>query len=467
MKEKQKAFLVPHPPLIVPGIGKGGEIPGTRRAYVQAAEEINRENPETIIIVSPHSACYADYFHISPGTSASGDFGLFRAPHIRFSVEYDEELAGCIGKTAEKAGIPAGKLGERDAGLDHGTMVPLYFLSPSPHARRIIRIGLSGFPLIDHYRFGMCIRDAADTVGRAVVLAASGDMSHKLSADGPYGFAKEGPEHDAFVKDCVANADFRRLLSIDPALCERAAECGFRSLAVLAGFLDGMTVRARALHYECPFGVGYLTAAFSGHADRASTGGAPSLLPLLLADKKARLAQKRGTDDPYVRLAIDAVEYFVRTGKTTAPPARPKDVPAGMREKRAGVFVSIKKDGVLRGCIGTIAPVHKNIALEIIENGVSAASRDPRFPRITEEELESLSYSVDVLAPPEPIGGPDELDAVKYGVIVSCGNRRGLLLPNLDGVDTVQEQISIALRKGGIQPHEPYTLERFEVTRHT
>ncbi|MDR0557914.1 MAG: AmmeMemoRadiSam system protein A [Treponema sp.] len=460
MKRTRKAFLVPHPPLIVPGIGRGDEIPATRDAYMRIAEEVREENPGTVIFISPHSVCYADYFHISPGTSATGSFGAFRAPRIRFSARYDEELARCIGVTAEKSGVHAGKLGERDAELDHGVMVPLYFLS-SP---RIIRIGLSGLPLIDHYRFGMCIREAVDALGRDVVLAASGDMSHKLKTDGPYGFAKEGPEHDAFVKDCIEKSDFKSLMAVDPALCERAAECGFRSLVILAGFMDGVRTQARVLSYECPFGVGYLTAAFSGES--GASGGEASLLPVLLAERKARLARKRDTNDPYVRLAINAIERFVKTGKIMAPPASSKDTPAEMLEKRAGVFVSVKKDGALRGCIGTIAPVRKNIALEIIENGVSAVSRDPRFPPVEEEELESLAYSVDILSPPEAIGDSSALDVVKYGVIVSCGNRRGLLLPNLDGVDSVEEQIAIALRKGGIQPSEPYALERFEVERH-
>ncbi|MDR1074118.1 MAG: AmmeMemoRadiSam system protein A, partial [Treponema sp.] len=221
MKKTRKAFLVPHPPLIVPGVGKGDEISATRDAYTQIAEEVRRENPETVVIISPHSVCYADYFHVSPGTSATGDFGAFRAPQIRFSVQYDEALADCIGAAAEKAGVHAGKLGERDAELDHGVMVPLYFLNLPPSSR-IIRIGLSGLPLIDHYRFGMRVREAADEMGRRVVLVASGDMSHKLKADGPYGFAKEGPEHDAFVKERVERLDFRSLMAVDPALCERA-----------------------------------------------------------------------------------------------------------------------------------------------------------------------------------------------------------------------------------------------------
>ena len=130
------------------------------------------------------------------------------------------------------------------------------------------------------------------------------------------------------------------------------------------------------------------------------------------------------------------------------------------------MFVSIKKDDSLRGCIGTTAPTENNIAEEIISNGISAASRDPRFDPIEAKEFDGLIYSVDVLSPAEPIKGKEELDVDRYGVIVKCGGRSGLLLPALDGVDTAEEQISIALKKAGINQNEPYTLERFEVIRH-
>ena len=125
-----------------------------------------------------------------------------------------------------------------------------------------------------------------------------------------------------------------------------------------------------------------------------------------------------------------------------------------------------KISGNLRGCIGTIAATEDSIAEEIIGNAISACSRDPRFSPITEDELASLEISVDVLGETEPINSPAELDVKRYGVIVSCGRKRGLLLPNLDGVDTVEDQISIARRKGGIREDEPYRLERFEVVRH-
>jgi AmmeMemoRadiSam system protein A len=167
-------------------------------------------------------------------------------------------------------------------------------------------------------------------------------------------------------------------------------------------------------------------------------------------------------EDVFVKLARENVDSFVRTGKKINLPS---DLPLEMTN-RAGVFVSIKKNGQLRGCIGTIAPTQSNIGQEILQNSISAAAYDPRFSPITSDELKSLVISVDVLFPPEHIKDKSELNVLKYGVIVSFSGKHGLLLPNLEGVDTVEKQISIALQKGGILPDEPYTMERFEVVRH-
>ncbi|MBI5195985.1 MAG: AmmeMemoRadiSam system protein A [Nitrospirae bacterium] len=165
---------------------------------------------------------------------------------------------------------------------------------------------------------------------------------------------------------------------------------------------------------------------------------------------------------PLVKLAKSTVEAYVREGKICRPPA---ELTPEMTEK-AGVFVSIKKRGELRGCIGTFSPVAKNVAHEIIQNAISAATQDPRFLPVEPSELDELQYSVDVLTPPEKIREPQELNPKKYGVIVKSGSRRGLLLPDLEGVDTVEEQIRIASLKAGISPGEKIELYRFEVKRY-
>jgi AmmeMemoRadiSam system protein A len=166
---------------------------------------------------------------------------------------------------------------------------------------------------------------------------------------------------------------------------------------------------------------------------------------------------------PIVALARETVEKYVKEGKKTAPP---KALAPEMKEK-AGVFVSIhKKNGDLRGCIGTFEPQQRNVAEEIIVNAISSATRDPRFDPVTPDELADLDYSVDVLTLPEPVDNIGALDAKKYGIIVVAGWRRGLLLPDLEGVDTPEEQIDICRQKGGIGPDEPVQLYRFEVKRY-
>ncbi len=163
-----------------------------------------------------------------------------------------------------------------------------------------------------------------------------------------------------------------------------------------------------------------------------------------------------------VELAARTIAEYVREGKTTR---KPTSLTPEMRQ-RAGVFVSLHKNDELRGCIGTFQPTTPDVAEEVIQNAIHAATRDPRFPPVRSNELSQLEISVDVLASPEPVQSAADLDPKRYGVIVEAGWRRGLLLPDLEGVDTVEYQLDIARRKAGIAPHEPVQLYRFEVTRY-
>ena len=455
------AYMVPHPPMIVPSVGRGSEkeIEETTRAYEQVAEEIAEIEPDTIIISSPHTVMYADYFHISPGKKATGSFARFRAPDVRFDEEYDEDLVQTIETLADQEGFPAGTLGERDKDLDHGTMVPLYFIRRKYQGGRIVRVGLSGQPLVSHYRLGQIIKKAVRQTGRKAVFVASGDLSHKLQTYGPYGYAKEGPEYDARIMDVAGRAAFGEMLEFDETFCDKAAECGHRSFVIMAGALDGLAVEAKVYSHEDVTGVGYGICSFHP----AGPDESRHFLEQYRAAQEEKLRRRHEAEDPFVRLARETVESYVLERTTPEVPDWATDE---MKQKQAGVFVSIHKEGKLRGCIGTFLPTRENIAKEIISNAVSASTRDPRFDPIGPEELKWLEINVDVLSAPEKISSMAELDVRRYGVIVSCGSRRGLLLPDLDGVDTVEEQVDIARRKGGIRENEPVTLERFEVVRH-
>ena len=456
------AILTPHPPVLLPEVGGGREreIAATGTAMETAAREVARWNPDVLIVASPHTILYGDYFHISPGNGASGSMAAFGAPQVEIRVNYDAPLREEIIPRAEAAGLRAGTLGQRDPGLDHGVLIPLYFLRKAGVRCPIVRMGLSGFSALDHYRLGQCVAGAVEALGRRAVFVASGDLSHKLKPDGPYGFAPEGPVFDEAVTKTMASGNFLEFLTLDPSLCERAAECGLRSFQIMAGALDGLAVKPRLLSHEGTFGVGYGVALFPV-TGRDETRRYAAACEQILKD---RLAARRAGEDPWVRLARLSLETYVRQGH--ALQTLPSDLPDQLTGQAAGAFVSLHKDGRLRGCIGTIAPTEETLAREIVQNAISAGTRDPRFPPVQAEELDRLEYSVDVLGRPEPVNSLDQLDPKTYGVIVSYGRKRGLLLPDLDGVDTVEEQVSIARRKGGIRETDPYTLQRFQVVRH-
>lgn len=396
-------FMVPHPPLIVPAIGKGEEqaITDTQEAYRRAAEEIAALRPETIVVLSPHTVMYADYFHVASGHWASGDFGQFRAGQVKLEAEYDTEFVRQLCSLADRESFPLGTLGERDRQLDHGVMVPLYFVNQYYDGYRLVRVGLSGLSLAEHYRAGLLIQKTAEQLGRRTVIIASGDLSHRLKEDGPYGYKEEGPAYDKRIMVTMGRASFGELLEYPESFCEKAGECGHRSFTIMAGCLDRRAVEAHRLSYEGPFGVGYGICTYTV----TGTDEARAFLKRYEEKQHRKAVEDKGREDIYVRLARKSLETYIRTGKSLT---------------------------------------------------LSRA----------EEELERLVYSVDVLGEPEAITSKEELDVKKYGVIVTKGRKRGLLLPDLDGVDSVEEQIAIARRKAGIREEDEVSLERFEVIRH-
>jgi len=228
---------------------------------------------------------------------------------------------------------------------------------------------------------------------------------------------------------------------------------------VMAGCFDRRDVSARVLSYEGPYGVGYAVASVAPGGENEGRNILEQFVEISLASAR----KSRETEDEYRSLARRSLEHTVNSGGKLPLPG---GLPGELTKGKAGVFVSLYKDGRLRGCVGTIAPTTASIAQEIIQNAVSAGQSDNRFDPVAANELDYLTYKVDVLSAPEPISGPQELDVKRYGVIVTSGAKRGLLLPNLDGVDTVEDQISIARKKAGISEGSAVKLERFEVIRH-
>ncbi len=453
-------IVAPHPPIMVRAVG-GDDASATKASAVALAALgtlIDRFAPETLVVVSPHAAGFWDAFTAATSTRFRGDLRQFRAPGVSHDVPGDPELAMAILEEASSTGLAAvareDAPGDGYADLDHGVVVPLHFLD-SHSAYPLVVTTFAGLSAEEHAAFGRAITRAAVRLGRRVAFIASGDMSHRLLPGAPAGFSPRAHLFDERVVSLLARGDFEGIAAIDEQLREEAGECGWRSLLVLGGYLEGYDAAGRVLAYEAPWGVGYLTAAFAPEAELAGT---PAYTPLSGAKGGMPGADASAT----VRLARATIEAFVRTG--TSPEPAPFDDPA--LPARAGSFVSLHTHGALRGCIGTIAPTQATLEAEIVHNAIQAASRDPRFPPVRVEELAELEITVDVLEAPELVGSMQELDPKVYGVITTCGWRRGLLLPDLEGVDTCEEQVAIAMRKGGIRPDEAISLERFRVVRY-
>lgn len=471
MSNIKGAFVFPHPPIAVAEVGKG-EASKTQKT-IDGAEEAARRiaaiKPDTIVIITPHGNMLADAVVISGDHRLEGSFGSFGVPQVRIELENDTALVDEILDIAEEEGLMAialepdiRKTYRFEDELDHGALVPLYFITKQYSNFKLVHITYSMLPHEDNYRFGMAVRKAIEGNDRRVVVIGSGDLSHRLTRSAPAGYSPKGAEFDAAYVDIIKEGDISRLMNMDCELTESAGECGLRSTVMLFGILENCSPKGEILSYEGPFGVGYCVAELRLDCKEDYEGESP-ILNRYIGEKKKRLEEIKGGEDAYTSLARKTLESYIRSGKV---PIMDENLPKDMTEDKAGVFVSIKKNGELRGCIGTIAPTTSSIAAEIMQNAVSAGTGDPRFYTVDEDELDELQYSVDVLMKPESIDTPEQLDVKRYGVIVRSGYRSGLLLPNLEGVDTVEEQLDIALQKAGISKGEKYKMERFEVIRH-
>ncbi len=466
MKGLVSAYISPHPPIIIDKIGNGEEKKciNTINGLREIAEDIENKKPETIIVITPHGPLFSDAIAMSIGEELYGDFGNFGHSELRYHFKNDLEIVKDIYDMAKKEKIQLALMNKEmyemyglEDTLDHGVLVPLHFVTQKYTDFKLVHITYGLLSPIELYKFGKII-DKEAKGKRNISIIASGDLSHRLSDSGPYSYSPKGEEFDKKIISLFKNKDLTGVLSFDLDLAKEAGECGLRSFMILSGALSQHDFIPRILSYEGPFGVGYMTAIFEISAENPKDHVGEIKEKI---DEKMKM--KRSNEDKYQRLARESLEYYINNGKYMDIP---EYVDSEMLSLRMPVFVSIKKFGELRGCIGSTSPIKNNLAEEIIYFAVEAGTKDPRFPPVTEEELPFLSYSVDVLMPAQKVKSLSELDPKKYGIIVESGFRRGLLLPDIEGVDTVRDQIRIALNKAGIGEHEKYDISKFEVIRH-
>jgi len=456
-------YITPHPPLIVGNIGDGREVivKDTIEALEKISNEILDKKPSVIAVVTPHGNVFSDALCINIEPALLGDFGAFGYPEIKMVFEgspmtrevvrrFSEADIRCVlmdNKTAKQYHV--------SADVDHGALVPLWFIKKVYSDFQLIHINIGFLSKEKLYEAG---RILSDILGEENTLIISGDLSHMLKKDAPAGYDAMGQVYDDMIVNAIKTGNLMDILDVDAELLARAGQCAQKPLELACGYFDCCTVKGDVFSYEGPLGVGYMTAKLA-KGEKTSV----SLIELYENKRRDAILAMREKEDDYVTLARDTIEQYVK--KQIKRPV-PKGLDRALYINQNGVFVSIKKEGRLRGCMGTIEPIRSSVAEEIIENAITASTRDPRFAPITEDELNQLEISVDVLEQPEEIESKDQLDVKLYGVIVSKGSRRGLLLPNLDGVNTIDEQVSIALDKASIREDDDYQLQRFKVVRH-
>lgn len=454
------AGIAPHPPIMVPEVGREAarEVRGSIDAMRDFTGRLIASGAQTVVIISPHAPLDARAFVAYQDATLYGDFASFRAPETKVEAPLDEELLRAITREASEQGYEV--FGIKGYELDHGTAVPLYFLQHNGWRGSLVALGYSFLSNEDHLRFGQCIRRAIESFNRPVALVASGDLSHRLKPDAPAGYQPQAHLFDEEIVASLRDCQPERIVRIDQTLRKLAGECGYRSMLVACGATRELKSNCDVLHYEAPFGVGYMVAQLVQVQQEPE---AAQKRDVRKVEIEAQQAAQQSAREELPALARRAVETFVREGTIIEPPS-PLST---LLEQRAACFVSLKtSEGDLRGCIGTIEPVRKTLAEELIANAVSAATRDPRFPPVSNADLPSLLYSVDVLHAPEAAEFED-LDPAVYGVIVEAeaGRRRGLLLPDIQGIETPRQQVDIAARKAGITPGTPLQLSRFRVER--
>jgi len=462
----QGYYLLPHPPIVLPEIGKGEErkILHTSDALHTIGKEIAQKAPNTIILITPHGNMFQDAISLTYEDDIEGSMEKFGAPSLFIKLPINKALTKKIFEIATEANISVllttkNLLHEYNISLslDHGAMVPLHFINQYYKDYKLVHITYAPFSDIDLYKFGIAIQKAIDALNENAVLIASGDLSHKLSNKGPYEYSPYGARFDTEFLALLEQGDITGVFQMDEKMIHNAGECGRRSIMILLGSLDERQFHGECFSYEGTFGVGYGVMKFKDISECTSR-----LRQLLLLSNTA-YEKRQLQSDPYVRLARESLTYYITKGEELKQ--LPEYIPDEMKLTRSGVFVSLKKFGELRGCIGTISPVTNNIAKEIVRNAIEAGINDPRFFEVDKNELLDINISVDVLTVPEP-ASKENLDPKEYGVIVKSQGKTGLLLPNLEGVGTVNEQLSIALQKAGITSNEEYTIQRFKVLRH-
>jgi AmmeMemoRadiSam system protein A len=442
------AGLMPHAPILVPGVGRErlAEVTATAQAMATVSRHAVAAQPDTVVLVSPHSPRQPGAFGIWQTRKLRGSLEMFGSPEDRVDLPLDLAFAERLEATAARRELRTWRITGQP--LDHGAVVPLCYLVAAgwKGPTVILSLNYTGDGGLDE--LGEAIAATAQELHRRTAVIASGDMSHRLTASAPCGFHPEAHRFDETFIALLRQGAFHDIQRIDASLQEVAAEDVADSTTVALAASHYRTDGHAVLSYEGPFGVGYGVAILYEPAAAGPRGAATEAADKIVSRFAALPAVARG-----------AVEAEFRGGSKTAPYQA-----AGELTERHGVFVTVRTDqGGLRGCCGSLQPVEDDLVQETWHNAVATAFHDYRFPPVQAAELPRLRFSVTILGELETVASPEALDPATYGVLVTAADgRKGVLLPAIAGIDSVEQQLAIARRKAGIAPDEWIGIQRFK-----
>lgn len=429
------AYIVPYSPLLLPNIHDEvqDQLQATASAYHQVAKEIGEYHPDTIVIISTKAFGYKDYIHIAPGEQAVGSFAKYDHSEYAIAVEYDTVLVNQICSLAKRNHIPAGKRGEHPPDLDVGTMTPLFFINQYMSGYRVVRISTSEMDDEQLDRLGQCITAAAEDIDRKIVIIVSGELSKRLSQDSPYGYHKDAAVFDQYIVSSLKDNDLESWNHINFDLKKASAQTILGALHILKGAISDTLFHSSSLSYEAPFGIGWLIASFH-NKDR----------------------------NPYCALARSAMLHYLKHGKSMAR----IDISDPKLKQRGGIIISLYIHNKLYAYAGTIHPSYPTIAQEIVHNAILAGFHTSQKAPLSKEQLMRCEIKIHLLSEYEPIFFIEDLNVKYDGLIVMNNQRQGIVFPNTTGIQTPAEQLATALKKGGIDADEYYTMERFKLEQY-
>ncbi len=442
------AGLMPHAPILVPGVGgpRLAEARATAEAMTTAAQRAVAAHPATLVLVSPHSPRRPGAFGIWQTARLRGSLGNFGSPGDRVDLPADRAFADRLITEARQRGLQTWDI--HDEVLDHGAVVPLCYLVAAGWSGPTVILSLNYPGEGGLNELGGAIEATAAALDRRTAVIASGDMSHRLTRSAPGGYHPRAHRFDDTFIDLLRAGAADQVGRLDAALQEAAGEDVVDSTVIALAAAEYRTDGHRVLSYEGPFGVGYGVA--------------------ILYEPAAGSARPAADDvrrDPVISSfeGLPAVARRAVAEKLGTVPKSPGFTAAGVLAQRRAVFVTLRTtNGDLRGCRGRLAPSQSDLVRETWDSALSSAFQDYRFSPLTVAELPEVEFSVTVLGDLEPVAGADGLDPAIYGVVVaSADGRKGVLLPAIPGIDSVAQQLAIARQKAGIGPDEWIKIERF------